>query len=58
MCPAPAAGTQGAETIVAGHLLAMRDLTIEGEIGVAPFPIVRGIDLELRRGEVLGIIGK
>ena len=58
MCPAPAAGTQGAETIVAGHLLAMRDLTIEGGIGVAPFPIVRGIDLELRRGEVLGIIGK
>ena len=58
MCPAPAAGTQGAETIVAGHLLAMRDLTIEGGIGVAPFPIVRGIDLELRRGEVLGIIGE
>ena len=58
MCPEPAAGTQGAETIVAGHLLAMRDLTIEGGIGVAPFPIVRGIDLELRRGEVLGIIGE
>ena len=58
MCPAPAAGTQGAKTIVAGHLLAMRDLTIEGGIGVAPFPIVRGIDLELRRGEVLGIIGE
>jgi len=58
MCPAPAAGTQGAETIVAGHLLAMRDLTIEGGISVAPFPIVRGIDLELRRGEVLGIIGE
>ena len=58
MCPAPAAGTQGAETIVARHLLAMRDLTIEGGIGVAPFPIVRGIDLELRRGEVLGIIGE
>jgi len=58
MCPARAAGTQRAETIVAGHLLAMRDLTIEGGIGVAPFPIVRGIDLELRRGEVLGIIGE
>ena len=43
---------------MAGHLLAMRDLTIEGGIGVAPFPIVRGIDLELRRGEVLGIIGE
>jgi peptide/nickel transport system ATP-binding protein len=36
----------------------MRDLTIEGGIGVDPFPIVRGIDLELQRGEVLGIIGE
>lgn len=39
-------------------LVSMNDLTIEGGIGVAPVPIVRGISLELQRGEVLGIIGE
>ena len=43
---------------MADALLSMRSLTIEGGIGVDPFPIVQGIDLDLRRGEVVGIIGE
>src|SRR5215510_4107490 len=43
---------------MADALLSMHGLTIEGGIGVAPFPIVRSIDLDLQRGEVVGIIGE
>lgn len=39
-------------------LLEMRDLKIEGFSGEAWHPIVKGIDLTLKRGEVLGLIGE
>ncbi|WP_372890868.1 ABC transporter ATP-binding protein [Rhodosalinus sp.] len=39
-------------------LLTIRDLSIEGRQGRAWQPILRGVDLELRRGEVLGLIGE
>ena len=41
-----------------GILLEMRGVTIEGRSGDAWSPIVQGIDLTLRRGEVLGLIGE
>jgi peptide/nickel transport system ATP-binding protein len=39
-------------------LLEMRGLKIEGYAGEAWHPIVKGIDLTLKRGEVLGLIGE
>jgi peptide/nickel transport system ATP-binding protein len=39
-------------------LLEMRGLKIEGYAGEAWHPIVKGIDLTLERGEVLGLIGE
>jgi peptide/nickel transport system ATP-binding protein len=39
-------------------LLDIRDLRIEGESDGAWHPIIKGIDLTLRRGEVLGLIGE
>ncbi len=39
-------------------LLEMRGLKIEGYSGEAWHPIVKGIDLTLKRGEVLGLIGE
>ncbi|WOI57450.1 ABC transporter ATP-binding protein [Palleronia sp. LCG004] len=39
-------------------LLSIRDLWIEGRHGRDWQPIVRGIDLDLNRGEVLGLIGE
>ncbi len=39
-------------------LLVMRDLRIEGQADEKWHEIVRGIDLTLRRGEVLGLIGE
>jgi len=39
-------------------LLEMKDIYIEGYSDEKWFPIVKGIDLELRRGEVLGLIGE
>ena len=39
-------------------LLEMRGLKIEGYSGDAWHPIVKGIDLSLKRGEVLGLIGE
>ena len=39
-------------------LLAMSGVVIEGRSGDAWAPIVRGVDLTLRRGEVLGLIGE
>ncbi len=39
-------------------LLDIRDLRIEGWAGDAWLPIIRGVDLELRRGEVVGLIGE
>ena len=39
-------------------LLEIRDLRIEGRAGDDWLPIVKGVDLTLRRGEVLGLIGE
>ena len=39
-------------------LLEVRDLRIEGRTGEDWSEIVRGVDLTLRRGEVLGLIGE
>ena len=39
-------------------LLTIRDLKIEGRKGGDWLPIIKGVDLELRRGEVLGLIGE
>jgi peptide/nickel transport system ATP-binding protein len=39
-------------------LLEIRDLKIEGQSDEVWHPIVKGVDLTLRRGEVLGLIGE
>ncbi|WP_370204771.1 ABC transporter ATP-binding protein [Pararhodobacter marinus] len=39
-------------------LLDIRDLVIEGRSGGTWQPIVKGIDLSLKRGEILGLIGE
>jgi len=39
-------------------LLKMRGVKIDGKTGDDWLPIIRGIDLDLRRGEVLGLIGE
>ena len=39
-------------------LLEMRDLRIDGFTGEAWQPIIKGVDLTLHRGEVLGLIGE
>ena len=39
-------------------LLEIRDLRIEGRAGDDWLPIVKGVDLTLQRGEVLGLIGE
>lgn len=39
-------------------LLHIRDLKIEGRQGDDWQPIIKGVDLELKRGEVLGLIGE
>jgi peptide/nickel transport system ATP-binding protein len=39
-------------------LLDMRDVHIEGKSGDEWTPIVKGVDLQLHRGEVLGLIGE
>lgn len=39
-------------------LLTMRDIRIEGFSDEKWNPIIKGVDLELRRGEVLGLIGE
>ena len=40
------------------RLLTIRDLRIEGQQGETWQPIIKGVDLELNRGEVLGLIGE
>ena len=40
------------------NLLEMRDIVIDGYSDEKWFPIVKGIDLTLKRGEVLGLIGE
>jgi peptide/nickel transport system ATP-binding protein len=50
----PSAGTRTKGDI----LLEIRDLQIEGESDEVWRPIVRGVDLTLKRGEVLGLIGE
>lgn len=39
-------------------LLTIRDLRIEGRQDRGWTPIVKGVDLELKRGEILGLIGE
>ncbi|WP_375688607.1 ABC transporter ATP-binding protein [Pseudooceanicola sp. LIPI14-2-Ac024] len=39
-------------------LLKIRDLRIEGQQGDDWQPIIKGVDLDLRKGEVLGLIGE
>ena len=39
-------------------LLKMRGVKIDGKTGDDWLPIIKGIDLDLRRGEVLGLIGE
>ena len=39
-------------------LLTIKGLQIEGRSGDAWHPIVKGIDLTLHKGEVLGLIGE
>ncbi|ETX27902.1 ABC transporter ATP-binding protein [Roseivivax isoporae] len=43
---------------MADHLLKIRDLRLEGRADETWHPIVNGIDLDLGRGEVLGLIGE
>lgn len=40
------------------HLLRIRGLKIDGKTGDKWLPIIRGIDLDIKRGEVLGLIGE
>ncbi len=40
------------------HLLEMKNVVIEGLSGRRWQPIVKGVDLHLNRGEVLGLIGE
>ncbi len=40
------------------ELLKIRNIVIEGQSGDQWFPIVKGIDLTLKQGEVLGLIGE
>ena len=40
------------------HLLKIKNIKIEGLEAGAVKPIINGIDLTLRRGEVLGLIGE
>ena len=39
-------------------LLTMRDIHIDGRSDETWLPIIRGVDLTLHRGEVLGLIGE
>ena len=39
-------------------LLDMKDISIEGYSDEAWHPIIKGVDLQIRRGEVLGLIGE
>ncbi len=39
-------------------LLRMRNIRIDGKTGDDWLPIIQGVDLELKRGEVLGLIGE
>lgn len=50
----PSAGTRTKGDV----LLEIRNLQIEGESDEVWCPIVRGVDLTLKRGEVLGLIGE
>ena len=46
------------ETSVKPVLLTMRGIRIEGRSGDTWSPIIKGVDLTLRKGEVLGLIGE
>jgi peptide/nickel transport system ATP-binding protein len=50
--------TEGGNGKSDGHLLEMRGLRIEGQSDEKWHEIVHGIDVVLRRGEVLGLIGE
>jgi peptide/nickel transport system ATP-binding protein len=52
------ANTAGGGRTKGDVLLEVRDLQIEGESDEIWRPIVKGVDLTLRRGEVLGLIGE
>ena len=39
-------------------ILDIRDLKIDGFTGEQWLPIVKGVDLQLKKGEVLGLIGE
>ena len=39
-------------------LLEIKDLSIEGYTGEVWVPIIKGVDLTLHRGEVMGLIGE
>ena len=39
-------------------LLEIKNLYIDGFTGEQWVPIIKGVDLELRKGEVLGLIGE
>ena len=39
-------------------LLEMRDIRIEGYSDEQWHPIIKGVDLTLRRGEIMGLIGE
>jgi peptide/nickel transport system ATP-binding protein len=51
-------GTRPAKGPTDALLLQIRGLRIEGQSDDVWQPIVKGVDLELRRGEVLGLIGE
>lgn len=61
---APSGGTDGGAGGATGGatggdvLLELRDLHVDGWAGGRWNPIVRGVDLTLRRGQVLGLIGE
>ncbi len=59
---APQTKTNGTRLAATGstddQLLQIRGLRIEGQSDDVWQPIVKGVDLELRRGEVLGLIGE
>ena len=52
------AKTPGGARTKGDILLEIRDLKIEGESDEVWRPIVKGVDLSLKRGEVLGLIGE
>jgi peptide/nickel transport system permease protein len=56
--PKPSSGLQAGETLPADALLVVRGLTVGFDAERGSMTVVQGVDLELRAGETLGIVGE